>query len=137
MRRGIRTQAVTKKAAAVLFRAAAAVFPQQKTTGSVLADPRVFPHLSRSPDLWIISIVRPSQISPMTGFRLAQHLPTYSGGTVRESHPVFYSPAALLPHPQALKRNIYLQQQYTRIHSKCQSKKGKTIIIETNRNIFR
>ena len=104
-------------------RVAAAVFPQQKSTGSVLADPRVFPHLSRSPDLWIISIVRPSQISPMTGFRLAQHLPTYSGGTVRESHPVFYSPAALLPHPQALKRNIYLRKQYTRYCMKCQSKR--------------
>ena len=104
-------------------RVAAAVFPQQKSTGSVLADPRVFPHLSRSPDLWIISIVRPSQISPMTGFRLAQHLPTYSGGTVRESHPVFYSPAALLPHPQALKRNIYLRKQYTRYCPKCQSKR--------------
>ena len=104
-------------------RVAAAVFPQQKSTGSVLADPRVFPHLSRSPDLWIISIVRPSQIYPMTGFRLAQHLPTYSGGTVRESHPVFYSPAALLPHPQALKRNIYLRKQYTRYCMKCQSKR--------------
>ena len=49
----------------------------------------------------------------MTGFRLAQHLPTYSGGTVRDSHPVFYSPTGLLPRPQALKRNIYLRPQYT------------------------
>ena len=32
----------SKKAAATLYRAAAAVFPQQKTTGSVLADPSVF-----------------------------------------------------------------------------------------------
>jgi hypothetical protein len=32
----------SKKAAATLQRAAAAVFPQQKTTGSVLADPCVF-----------------------------------------------------------------------------------------------
>ena len=40
---GIHTQTVTaKKAAATLYRAAAAVFPQQKTTGSVLADPSVF-----------------------------------------------------------------------------------------------
>ena len=43
----------------------------------------------------------------MTGFRLMQDLHAYSGGTVRDFHPVFYSPAALLPHPQALKRNIY------------------------------
>ena len=43
----------------------------------------------------------------MTGFRHAQNLLAYSGGTVRDSHPVFYSPAGLLPHPQALKRNIY------------------------------
>jgi len=32
----------SKKAAATRARAAAAVFPQQKTTGSVLADPCVF-----------------------------------------------------------------------------------------------
>ena len=73
----------------------------------------------------------------MTDFRQVWCLHAYSGGTVRDSHPVFYSLVVLLPHPQALKRNIYLQQQYTRIQSKCQSKKGKTIIIETNRNIFR
>ena len=46
----------------------------------------------------------------MTGFRLAPSLHAYSGGTVRDSHPVFYSPAALLPHPQALKGNIYLHR---------------------------
>ena len=44
----------------------------------------------------------------MTGFRLMQNLHAYSGGTVRDSHPVIYSPAALLPRPQALKWNIYL-----------------------------
>ena len=54
----------SKKAAATLHRAAAAVFPQQKITGSVLADPCVFPHLSSSPDLRIISTVRPSQDKP-------------------------------------------------------------------------
>ena len=48
----------------------------------------------------------------MTGFRLMQNLHAYSGGTVRDSHPVFYSPAALLPHLQALKRNIYLYIEY-------------------------
>ena len=45
----------SKKAAATLQRVAAAVFPQQKTTEPVLADPCVLPHLSSSPDLRIIS----------------------------------------------------------------------------------
>ena len=62
----------SKKAAATLYRAAAAVFPQQKITGSVLADPCVFPHLSSSPDLRFCGSVRPSQVAPMTGFRLAR-----------------------------------------------------------------
>ena len=48
----------------------------------------------------------------MTGFRLMQNLHAYSGGTVRDSHPVFYSPAGLLPRPQALKWNIYLAKEY-------------------------
>ena len=101
-------------------RVAAAVFPQQKTTGSVLADPRVFPHLSSSPDLRINSSAWPSQVAPMTGFRLMQNLHAYSGGTVRESHPVFYSPVKLLPLTQALKRNIYLPHKYIRLHKKSQ-----------------
>ena len=103
--------------------AAAADFPQQKSHRSVLADPCVFPHLSSSPDLRLISSAWPSQIAPMTGFRQMQNLHAYSGGTVRDSHPVSYSLAVLLPHPQALKRNIYLQGQYTQIQGKCQSKK--------------
>ena len=115
----------SKKAAATLHWAAAAVFPQQKITGSVLADPCVFPHLSSSSDLRILSSTQPSQVSPMTDFRQVWCLHAYSGGTVRDSHPVFYSLAVLLPHPQALKRNIYLQGQYTRIQDKCQSKKKK------------
>ena len=48
----------------------------------------------------------------MTGFRLMQNLHAYSGGTVRDSHPVFYSPAELLPRPQALKWNINLFIDY-------------------------
>ena len=44
----------------------------------------------------------------MTDFRQVWRLHAYSGGTVRDSHPVIYSPAGLSPHPQALKRNIYL-----------------------------
>ena len=61
----------------------------------------------------------------MTGFRQIENLHAYSGGTVRDLHPVFYSPTGLLPRPQALKRNIYLHGQYTRIGPKCQSKKKK------------
>ena len=48
----------------------------------------------------------------MTGFRLMQNLHAYSGGTVRDSHPVIYPPAGLLPLPQALKWNIYLHIEY-------------------------
>ena len=48
----------------------------------------------------------------MTDFRQVWCLHAYSGGTVRDSHPVFYSPTVLLPHPQALKRNIYLPIAY-------------------------
>ena len=59
----------------------------------------------------------------MTGFRLMQNLHAYSGGTVRDSHPVFYSPAGLLPHPQALKRNIYFREEYTPRFGKSQPKK--------------
>ena len=73
----------------------------------------------------------------MTSFRSAQNLLAYSGGTVRDSHPVLYSPAGLLPRPQALKRNIYLQQQYTRLGFKYQSQKEKTLVYDTNRNINR
>ena len=48
----------------------------------------------------------------MTGFRQMQNLHAYSGGTVRDSHPVLYSPVELLPQPQALKWNIYLYIGY-------------------------
>ena len=36
--------------------------------------------------------VQPSQISPMTGFRLAQPLHAYSGGTVPVLNRILYSP---------------------------------------------
>ena len=70
----------------------------------------------------------------MTGFRQIENLHAYSGGTVRDSHPVFYSPTGLLPRPQALKRNIYLHGQYTRLGFKCQSQKEKALIYDTKRN---
>ena len=71
----------------------------------------------------------------MTDFRQVWRLHAYSGGTVRDSHPVFYSLAVLLPHPQALKRNIYLRGQYAQIQSKSQPQKEKTLIFDTKRNI--
>ena len=60
----------------------------------------------------------------MTDFRQVWCLHAYSGGTVRDSHPVFYSPTGLLPRPQALKRNIYFRGEYTPILWKSQSKNG-------------
>ena len=60
----------------------------------------------------------------MTGFRQMQDLHAYSGGTVRESHPVSYSPAALLPRSQALKQNIYLRTQFNTWDGTCQYMKS-------------
>ena len=113
-----------QKAAATQNRAAAAVFPQQKSTKTVLADYCVTPHLSSSPDLRIVSLVSPSRVAPMTGFRLTQDLHAYSGGTVRELHPVFYSPGMLLPHPQALKWNIYFLDSIHDCSGKVNEKEG-------------
>ena len=59
----------------------------------------------------------------MTDFRQMHSLHAYSGGTVRDSHPVLYSPVGLLPHPQALKRNIYLPEYDTRLYCKSQSER--------------
>jgi len=39
----------------------------------------------------------------MTDFRLVLILHAHSGGTVRDSHPILYSPMGLLPLPRALK----------------------------------
>ena len=125
-----------KKAAATHNWAAAAVFPQQKITGSVLADPCVLPHLSSSSDSRILSSTQPSQVSPMTDFRQVWHLHAYSGGTVRDSHPVFYSLAVLLPHPQALKWNIYLRIYDTRLWCNCQSNPVVSILILPTTYVF-
>ena len=40
----------------------------------------------------------------MTGFRRMIFLHAYSGGTVRDFHPILYSPRVLLPHRGHLKR---------------------------------
>ena len=79
------------------------------------------PHLSSSSDLRIVSCAKPSQVSLMTDFRQMHNLHAYSGGTVRDSHPVIYSPAGLSPHPQALKWNIYLRVYDTPFRCNCQS----------------
>ena len=107
MKRGASCSSCNKKAAAPQ-KDAATVFPQQNLPRAVLAA-SVFLHSSSSPDLRIVSSVQPSRISPMTGFRLAQNLHAYSGGTVRDLHPVFYSPTGLLPSPQALEQYIHYQ----------------------------
>ena len=59
----------------------------------------------------------------MTDFRQMHSLHAYSGGTVRDSHPVLYSPVGLLPRPQALKRNIYLRTYDTPLSFKSQLRK--------------
>ena len=65
----------------------------------------------------------------MTDFRQMHSLHAYSGGTVRDSHPVLYSPVGLLPRPQALKRNIYLRTYDTQSYCKSQSKCEKYLQI--------
>ena len=73
-------------------------FSQQRPPESVLGRSRCGSHrLSSSPDLRIIGFAWPSQVSPMTDFRLMQSLHAYSGGTVRELHTILYSSAGLLP----------------------------------------
>ena len=78
-------------------------FYATKITTSVLADIGLSTKLSSSPDLRLKSIMsQSSQLAPMTGFRPDNCLHAYSGGTVRELHTIIYSPAGLLPLPQAL-----------------------------------
>ena len=135
--RGMRpTQTVTAKKLQQPYTGPLQPFFRNKKPQAPYLQTLVFlPHLSSSSDLRILSSTQPSQVSPMTDFRQVWRLHAYSGGTVRDSHPVFYSLAVLLPHPQALKRNIYLHSQYTRLAPKSQSQKEKTLIYDTNRNI--
>ena len=133
---GIHTQTVTAKKLQQPYTGPLQPFFRNKKPQAPYLQTLVFlPHLSSSSDLRILSSTQPSQVSPMTDFRQVWCLHAYSGGTVRDSHPVFYSLVVLLPHPQALKRNIYLHGQYTRLGFKCQSQKEKTLIYDTNRNI--
>ena len=135
---GIHTQTVTAKKLQQPYTGPLQPFFRNKKPQVPYLQTLVFlPHLSSSSDLRILSSTQPSQVSPMTDFRQVWRLHAYSGGTVRDSHPVFYSLVVLLPHPQALKRNIYLHGQYTRLGFKCQSQKEKTLIYDTNRNINR
>ena len=135
---GIHTQTVTAKKLQQPYTGPLQPFFRNKKPQVPYLQTLVFlPHLSSSSDLRILSSTQPSQVSPMTDFRQVWRLHAYSGGTVRDLHPVFYSLVVLLPHPQALKRNIYLHGQYTRIQGKSQSQKEKTLIYNTNRNINR
>ena len=123
---GIHTQTVTAKKLQQPYTGPLQPFFRNKKPQVPYLQTLVFlPHLSSSSDLRILSSTQPSQVSPMTDFRQVWRLHAYSGGTVRDLHPVFYSLVVLLPHPQALKRNIYLHGQYTRIQCKCQPKKRK------------
>ena len=106
--KGAHAGGITKNAAAH-FGLLQPFFRNKKPQNPYLQILVFLPHLSSSSDLRILSSTQPSQISPMTDFRQVWCLHAYSGGTVRDSHPVFYSPVGLLPRPQALKRNIYLR----------------------------
>ena len=108
----IRTDGHSKKLQQPLKMSRRSRFSATKNHRFRTCRPLCFPHLSSSSDLRILSSTQPSQVSPMTDFRQVWCLHAYSGGTVRDSHPVFYSPAGLLPHPQALKWNIYLPIVY-------------------------
>ena len=131
---GIHTQTVTAKKLQQPYTGPLQPFFRNKKPQVPYLQTLVFlPHLSSSSDLRILSSTQPSQVSPMTDFRQVWCLHAYSGGTVRDSHPVFYSLVVLLPHPQALKRNIYLHSQYTRLGLKCQSQKEKALMYDTNR----
>lgn len=63
----------------------------------------VFIHLSRSPDLRIISACTSLLSFPMTDFRPCRHLHAYSGGTVPDSHRIHYSPPTPFRLSAALK----------------------------------
>ena len=75
--RGIRpTQTVTAKKLQQPYKESLQPFFRNKKPQNPYLQILVFlPHLSSSPDLRIVSSVRPSQVSPMTGFRLAQQPP--------------------------------------------------------------
>ena len=112
-------------------------FRNKKSQNPYLQTHVFLPHLSSSSDLRIVS--SHTAFSGFPNDRLSSScrcLHAYSGGTVRDSHPVFYSPAGLLPRPQALKRNIYLRIYDTRSLYDCQSKKKKSVKFDTKRNII-
>ena len=77
---GSSKKAATKLSPQPFFRA--------KDPGSHTCGLRRKHRLSSSPDLRICSPVQPSQLTPMTDFRHVQDLHAYSGGTVRDSHPI-------------------------------------------------
>ena len=60
---------------------------------------------------------------PMTGFRLPGGLHAYSGGTVREFHPIPYSPSRPNPAGKALKLLFTFANHLTTAIPQCQQKK--------------
>ena len=67
------------------------------------------PHLSSSPDLRLLSV--PTAFSAFANDRLSSlwgHLHAYSGGTVRDSHPIRYSPAAAMTTAAGTQREYSL-----------------------------
>ena len=123
------TQTITEKSCSNPTKGPLQPFFRNKKSQNPYLQTHVFlPHLSSSSDLRIVS--SHTAFSGFPNDRLSSScrcLHAYSGGTVRDSHPVFYSPAGLLPRPQALKRNIYLRIYDTQYLRNCQSKKNLSV----------
>lgn len=84
-----------------------------------LQSPTVSAGFSRYPDLRFISTIRPSQKSPMAGFRRVWCLRAYSGGTVRDFHPIPYCPGR--PHGgPGTEPAIYFPAYHTTESAHCQ-----------------
>ena len=67
------------------------------------------PHLSSSPDLRLLSV--PAAFSAFANDRLSSlqgHLHAYSGGTVRDLHPIRYSPTAAMTTAAGTQREYSL-----------------------------
>ena len=106
--------------------AAAAVFLRQKPPDARTCGVRRSNRFSRYPDLRIRSPPRSSRRGkpqPMTGFRLPGGLHAYSGGTVREFHPIPYSPSRPNPAGKALKLLFTFANHLTTAIPQCQQKK--------------
>lgn len=95
------------------------IFLRKSSRRSVLAEPDRSADFSRYPDLRLTSTIRPSQISPMAGFRPVWCLHAYSGGTVRDFHPIPYPPGRLHGGP-GTETTIYFHHYHTTKSAHCQ-----------------